>query len=244
MSLYDLSYRSFGNNALLVEWPERIDEDILNDIIGFRVRIAEKFPELEMVPAYNSLTLIARTPLDTGVLIPVLEQLYKERPATGAKKRKLWNIPVCYDPPFCTDLEEMASVKGLKPEDIVKLHTSATYTVYAIGFLPGFMYLGGLPEILHFPRRGKPRLKVPQGAVGIGGKQTGIYPQESPGGWNIIGNSPIRVFNSANDPPCGISVGDQIRFYAINKSMHKLFTIQVDSGVFQIKTLELDDQSA
>ncbi|WP_224491189.1 5-oxoprolinase subunit PxpB [Robertkochia flava] len=244
MSLYELSYRPFGNKALLIEWPEQIEEDILNDIIGFRTAIANLYPDLEMVPAYNSLTLIASTPMDHDLLISDLVSLYARKEKMVVAKRKLWNIPVCYDAPFCPDLPELAVSKGMSEEAIVEQHTSATYTVYAIGFLPGFMYLGGMPETLHFPRREHPRLKVPRGAVGIGGKQTGIYPQASPGGWNLIGNSPIRVFNPENDPPCGISVGDQIRFYAIDKDMHELFTIQVESGVFQIKTLELDDQSA
>lgn len=244
MADYDLAYRPFGNRALLIEWPARISETILNDIIEFRSRIQTNLPELEIIPAYNSLTLIDERPLNFKELIPRLEHIYREEGKKVIVNRKLWNIPVCYEEPFCLDLEEMASNGNLTREEIIKQHTQGTYTVYAIGFLPGFMYLGGLPESLHYPRREKPRLKVPRGAVGIGGKQTGIYPQESPGGWNIIGNSPIKIFNAENNPPCGISVGDQIRFYSIDKDMHELFTIQVDSGVFRIKTLELDDQSA
>ncbi|MBL7473372.1 5-oxoprolinase subunit PxpB [Robertkochia sediminum] len=244
MQNFELKYRPFGERALLIEWPEEISENILTDIMAFSRRIAEAMPTLERVPAYNSLTLISREPMEAEDLTAGLRKLYDEKSGNSAKKRKLWNIPVCYEAPFCQDLEEIAQASGTSPEAIIEGHTQATYTVYAIGFLPGFMYLGGLPEALHFPRRESPRPKVAAGSVGIGGKQTGIYPQESPGGWNIIGNSPIKIFNAENDPPCGISVGDKIRFYAIDKDMHELFTIQVDSGVFQIKTLELDDQSA
>ena len=243
MNSFDLLYRPFGQLAVLIEWPVLISDEILEDMIRFRLIIQEHYPGLEIVPAYNSLTLISRAPFDQKTLVDHLERLYGKITDDSATKRKIWNIPVCYDPSFAIDLEAMSEATGLSSKEIVKLHTGTTYTVYAIGFLPGFMYLGGLDERIHFPRRAKPRLKVPRGAVGIGGQQTGIYPQESPGGWNIIGNSPIRIFNAKNDPPCGISVGDQIRFYAINKDMHELFTIQVDAGVFQIKTLELDDQS-
>ena len=230
--------------AVLIDWPEAIDDQILEDMIRFRAVIEKHHPQLEIVPAYNSLTLIGRAPLDHEELIPELKALYNLTAEVDELKRKIWNIPVCYDPPFCLDLEEMAEAKGFTPTEIIEKHTGGTYTVYAIGFLPGFMYLGGLEEDLHFPRRAQPRLKVPGGAVGIGGQQTGIYPHESPGGWNIIGNSPIKIFNPENDPPCGIAVGDLIRFYAIDPDMHELFTIQVRAGVFKIKTLELDDQSA
>ncbi|THD67686.1 5-oxoprolinase subunit PxpB [Robertkochia marina] len=243
MNAFDLEYRSFGQMAILIEWPPTISELILEDMIRFRLIISEHYSHYEIVPAYNSLTLISRYPIEHSTVIDHLKSLYGKVTQRVAAKRKIWNIPVCYDPPFCMDLEALSASVGLSKQEIIYLHTARPYTVYAIGFLPGFMYLGGLDERIHFPRREKPRLKVPRGSVGIGGQQTGIYPQESPGGWNIIGNSPIKVFNALNDPPCGISVGDQIRFYAINKDMHELFTIQVDAGVFQIKTLELDDQS-
>lgn len=243
MSTFDLVYRPFGEMAVLIEWPATISEDILEDMIRFRTLIQREYPDLEIVPAYNSLSLFQRTALAHDKVIARLKTLYPSVTDDNLIRRKLWNIPVCYEQPFCMDLEELATAKGMTTDEIIKMHTTNTYTVYAIGFLPGFMYLGGLDKQLHHPRRGQPRLKVPAGAVGIGGQQTGIYPQESPGGWNIIGNSPIKIFNPGNTPPCGISVGDQIRFYAINTAMHELFTIQVDAGVFQIKTLELDDQS-
>ncbi|TRZ42563.1 5-oxoprolinase subunit PxpB [Robertkochia solimangrovi] len=244
MDKFKLEYKPFGRRAILIQWPRLISESILNDIIRFKKIILEHYPKLELVPAYNSLTLMSRTNLNFSSMTDSLRTLYRSNMKVPLRERKLWHIPVCYDLEFGIDLEEFSNAKKMSIERIIELHTEPIYTIYAIGFLPGFMYLGGLPEALHHPRRGKPRLHIPQGSVGIGGEQTGVYPQESPGGWNIIGNSPVKIFNPKNENPCGVNVGDKIKFYSVDKPTHELVTIQVETGIFHLKTLELDDQSS
>lgn len=125
-------------------------------------------------------------------------------------------IPVHYGGNYGPDLKSMASELGLSVQEVVKLHTEATYTVYFIGFQPGFPYLGGLSESLYFPRHTTPRTQVPAGSVGIGGEQTGIYPFESPGGWQLLGQTDMALFDLDNTPPTQFSAGDTLSFRAID----------------------------
>ncbi len=126
-------------------------------------------------------------------------------------------IAVCYHAEFAPDLEEVARHAGLSAEQIIRRHSGADYTVACVGFLPGFAYLAGLPESLATPRRAEPRKEVPAGAVGIGGGQTGIYPLRSPGGWNLIGRTPQRMFDPEATPPALLQAGDRVRFRAITR---------------------------
>ena len=146
----------------------------------------------------------------------------------------LWKIPVCYDAVFGIDLKTISEEKNLPIEAIVKHHSQTIYTVYFIGFLPGFLYLGGLNETLYMPRKSTPRLKIEKGAVAIGGSQTGVYPSDSPGGWNIIGNSPIEFFNPKLKTPCFAKAGDHIIFQPISLSAYKNIKILVEAGVYQL----------
>jgi len=148
----------------------------------------------------------------------------------------LWKIPVCYDDAFALDLDEISIKKNLSKQKIIALHTQAIYTIYFIGFLPGFLYLGGLDPALNFPRKSTPRLQIKKGAVGIGGKQTGVYPTQSPGGWNIIGNSPISFFNVSTKIPCFAKAGDKIQFYSISLKQHKAISVLVKEGVYQLES--------
>jgi inhibitor of KinA len=125
-------------------------------------------------------------------------------------------IPVCYGGDFGPDLELVAGRCGLKAAEVVALHSGADYLVHAVGFTPGFPYLGGLPEALHTPRRDTPRGRVPAGSVGIGGPQTGVYPVESPGGWQIIGRTPVALFRPEGNPAALLRPGDRVRFRAIS----------------------------
>ena len=125
------------------------------------------------------------------------------------------DIPVSYDGELGPDLGEVAARAGLTPEQVVALHTSGNYFVQAIGFAPGFAYLGGLPEKLHTPRRATPRTQVPAGAVGIGGALTGVYPLVTPGGWNLIGRTPLKMFDPSRAEPALVRAGDRVRFRAI-----------------------------
>ncbi len=241
MDKFKLSYKPYGQNALLIEWPRMINESVLQDILRFKQLIAVDYPELEQIPAYNSLCLVARRPIDFEKLTAGIKAIYAEGFILPKRSKKVWRIPVCYDLDFGIDMEEFSLEKKMPIRHIIDLHTEPVYTVYCIGFLPGFMYLGGLNSALIQPRRSEPRLSIPKGSVGIGGTQTGVYPQESPGGWNIIGNSPVPLFNPTSKKPCMISVGDGIKFYPIDKSEHQLMTIQVETKIFEFKSYQSDD---
>lgn len=132
-------------------------------------------------------------------------------------KPRLLEVPVCYDKEFALDLETVARQSGLAPNDVVARHAAGPYDVRCVGFTPGFPFLGGLPAKLATPRREKPRTLVPAGSVGIGGAQTGIYPLPSPGGWNIIGRTPLLLFDLTRDPAALLRAGDRVRFVAISR---------------------------
>ncbi|MGV3465566.1 MAG: 5-oxoprolinase subunit PxpB, partial [Heyndrickxia sp.] len=125
-------------------------------------------------------------------------------------------IPVCYGGDFGPDLETVASMNGLSTEEVIQIHSSAEYTVYMIGFAPGFPYLGGMSEKIATPRLPSPRLKIPERTVGIAGNQTGVYPIETPGGWQLIGRTPIKLFRPQDEVPSLLHAGDKVRFKPIS----------------------------
>ena len=133
------------------------------------------------------------------------------------KKIKTWEIPICYDKDFAIDLNEISTKCKIDVDQVIKKHNNKTYEVDIVGFLPGFLYLGKLDDSLHLPRKKNPRTHIPEGSIGIAGNQTGIYNIESPGGWNIIGRTPLRLFDKLKNPPIKIKQGDKIIFKEITK---------------------------
>lgn len=131
---------------------------------------------------------------------------------------RLVEIPVCYGGDLGPDLDDVARAHDLTADEVVALHAGADYLVHMIGFMPGFAYLGGLPERIATPRRKTPRTAVPAGTVGIGGRQTGVYPLVSPGGWNLIGRTPVKIFDIARDEPTLLLTGDRVRFQPISRA--------------------------
>ncbi len=244
MKQHPITIKPFGSQAILVEWPNKVEEAILEDILQFNTHLKKNYldgKEWEFVPAYNSLTLIHREgKINFKKLRRDLMEWYTTRKEVESIDHYLWKLPVSYDKEFAIDLEEIAVILNRTEEEIITAHTGHIYTVYGIGFLPGFMYLGGLPEALETPRKSSPRLKVVKGSVGLAGKQTGIYPQESPGGWNIIGNCPIPIFNVKNEDPCFVSVGDKIQFYEISKKRYDLHKIEGEVGIFKMEKIKLN----
>lgn len=235
---FDLIFKAFGQSALLIEWPSRLEENILNDILHLQSALENELIEgvIETVNAYNSLTVLFN-PFKTNVveLQRVVKTLHLKGAIPTAKSDKIWKVPVCYDSSFGIDLKELSQTKEMSMEELTQLHYQPTYLVYFIGFLPGFLYLGGLPKNLYAPRRPSPRVKIDRGAVAIGGMQTGVYPSESPGGWNIIGNSPIDFFNPKSNPPCFAKAGDRIKFFPVNMEEYKNIRTEVLRGEYKIE---------
>ncbi|MDG1728361.1 MAG: 5-oxoprolinase subunit PxpB [Algibacter sp.] len=217
---FSLTYKLYGERSILIEWPSFIQDDILFDLLHFKdlIHLNGLKHIKEIRSAYNSLLVVYDKKLRAyDEEIKVLNAIYK---TTSISKKtynsRLWKIPVCYDAQFAFDIEALSKSKKIPIDEIIKRHTNVIYRVCFIGFLPGFLYLSGLHETLFTPRKATPRLKVEKGAVAIGGNQTGIYPIESPGGWHVIGNSPIPFFNPKQDSPCFAKAGDQVQFYSID----------------------------
>ena len=172
----------------------------------------------EIVPGMNNLTLeLSADPAQAAALPARLRKLWQQAEQADIAQRRV-EIPVCYGGEYGPDLDDVARHCGLSPRQVVERHGAGDYTVYFLGFQPGFAYLGGLDPQLATPRRATPRIAVPAGAVAIGGSQTGIYPSSSPGGWQIIGRSPARLFDPQREPACLLQPGDIVRFVASQES--------------------------
>ena len=235
------TYHRYSEDAILVKWPEIISKEILIDIRSFVEKINETrldfVKELNFV--YNSLLIIYDyNSVNFKEVVTDLRNVYSEDHPKLFKANK-WLIPVCYDTSFGIDLELISNKTNISIKDIIKLHSSAYYIIYGIGFLPGFLYLGGLTEKLHCPRLSNPRSAIVKGAIGIGGTQTGIYPQKSPGGWNIIGNTPISIFDINKEKPCSFTPGDEIKFESISLKEYDIIKNDVLNGVYNLKKMEL-----
>ncbi|MBK9254005.1 MAG: 5-oxoprolinase subunit PxpB [Saprospiraceae bacterium] len=211
--------KPYGRYAALIEWEQIIDPEILQNILllDYWIESLSEPSIIETVPAYASLTIFFKPDRITFDKIKeLLFDFYYNVPEIHLKESNHWKIPVCYHFDLAPDYRDAEEITGLQFDEIVHLHSSASYLVYFIGFMPGFMYLGGLPSSLEMPRKITPRLSVPAGSVGIGGKQTGIYPQESPAGWQIIGRSPMQLFDYKKKHPCYVKSGDTVTFYEIS----------------------------
>ncbi len=239
-----LSYKPFGEQAILIEWAQYIDDQILEDLLRFKERIQKERTHFiaDFIIGYHSLTLKYKTPiLNYATEVETLKSIYKKDAASKKKLRFLWEIPVCYDLKFGIDLEEMALKSKVSIDEIRSRHAAKTYTVFFLGFLPGFLYLGGLHSDLYFDRKPTPRLKVPKGAVAIGGKQTGVYPCSSPGGWNLIGKTPIHFFDVSQQQPCFTTAGDQIKFIPISLDEFYQLEKEVAENKYSIPKTLVDD---
>ncbi|WP_297074352.1 5-oxoprolinase subunit PxpB [Thermococcus sp.] len=213
-----MKIKPLGDSALLVSFGERIDEEINEKVHALTRAIEQANFEwlVEVVPAYSSLAVIYDPAL---VDFESVKRTIEGIEITSERfEGKLVEVPVVYGGEYGPDLEFVAEYNGLSVDEVVEIHSRPVYRVYFLGFLPGFAYLGGMDERIATPRLEKPRLKVPAGSVGIAGKQTGIYPLESPGGWRLIGRTPLRLFNPAKDPPTLFQPGDRVKFVPIDES--------------------------
>jgi inhibitor of KinA len=212
-----------GDSALLVRVVEEFEATGSLDAVARAARQIERAQipgVIELVPAYTTIGVFLDS---TGegtfdeLRAGIERALERDLDAVPARVIPTIEVPVCYENEFAPDLDEVAQHTGLSHDEIVRRHTDATYRVSCVGFTPGFPYLSGLPRELATPRRASPRKEVPAGAVAIGGTQTGIYPRKSPGGWNIIGRTPLRLFDVQRDPPALFHAGDRVRFRKISR---------------------------
>ncbi len=224
---------ALGDSALIVRVRDRFEdapEETLSEVLAAlrRLQNAQIPGVIELAPAYTTVAVffdplrVIHDGAEPDGVIELLIQRIGNALAARRMQRKhaaahAAEIPVCYDLEFAIDLERVARHAQISPGEVVTLHGAAQYRVNCIGFTPGFPYLTGLPNKLATPRHAVPRKEIPAGSVAIGGAQAGIYPQKSPGGWNIIGRTPLRLFDPQRDPPVLLQIGDHVRFRKITR---------------------------
>lgn len=210
-----------GDAALVAEFDDRIDSAINARAIALAQALRRARPNgiRDIVPAYRSVTVYF-DPLRTDAT--VLESQMRAAATAGTDAHPqagpLVHVPVCYDEDFGPDLERVARFAGLPVREVVHLHGSREYRVFLLGFVPGFAYMGMVDPRIALPRLSEPRTAVPAGSVGIAGDQTGIYPRQTPGGWNVIGRTPMALVSLDRPVPSMFAAGDRVRFHQVDRS--------------------------
>lgn len=224
-----------GDLGVCISWGNKIDASINKKVLAIfdQLRQANSPGVIDLVPAYSSLSILfdnqkllknssGQNPYE--LVSKQVEKLLKNPAENSEPESRLLEIPVCYDPDFAPDLEKVASQNNLDVAEVVRLHSEREYLVYMLGFLPGFPYMGIVDERIATPRLSTPRREVPAGSVGIAGNQTGIYPLNSPGGWNLIGRTPVKLFDPNRAEPVLFQPGDRVRFKAISRAKFQKMT--------------------
>ncbi len=210
-----------GDAALTIIFDEPSSEILTRKIVTVQQKIKDSSGDdfLDIIPAYQSITILFDLlKISKDNLKKKLSDILNQSIEPSNYQSKLLEIPVCYESEYALDLSELARHCQMSERQVIATHTSEMYLVHMLGFLPGFLYLGGLSSRLYCPRKNNPTARIPAGSVGIGGEQTGIYPVESPGGWHIIGCTPTPMFDPTRDNPAIASPLDRVKFIAIGQS--------------------------
>jgi KipI family sensor histidine kinase inhibitor len=232
-------YLSCGDTAFSVEFGNEISPEIngrvmaLHAAIGQATKAGQLAGVVETVPSMRAL-MVCYDPMATSraTLEPEIEGLIARGLPTGLKTRQV-TIPCCYDDPeFAPDLKEIAERTKKKVEDVIALHLASRFTVYVLGFMPGLAYIAGLEKSLYLPRRSQPRVRVPRSTVAIAMDMTTIYPFESPGGWHLIGRTPLWMFDQRREQPVFLAPGDSLSFQRIDRKAFDRIAREVDAGTF------------
>ncbi len=237
----NVTVRPFGAHAILLDWPAAIDESTHQEILAVNAAIQTAYTEVlvETVITYHAIAVYLKETASLAQCVSQLENFVRKNHSVPVAKGRVVIIPVCYDACFALDIADVAAKSNLTNETLINLHAAPLYPIYFLGFLPGFPYLGGLDKRLHTPRQETPRLQIAAGSIGIGGSQTGIYPSNSPGGWNIIGKTPIKLFDVNGDLPNLLKAGDCIKFRSISVLEFDKITQEIHNGSYQLKINEL-----
>ena len=230
-----------GDSSVLIVFGDRISPETNQRITSTVQLIREQRIEgiVDMIPAFVSL-LINYNPLviSYDALKKRLEKILQVETKASETVKRVFEIPVCYGGEYGPDLKNIADHAGLSEEEVISIHTSCDYLIYMLGFLPGFCYLGGLDERIHTPRLDTPRLKIPAGSVGIGGSQTGIYPMDSPGGWQLMGKTPVKTYDPQRETPILVQAGEYIRFVRIDEDEFRRISDLVEKNEYRVTIRE------
>lgn len=239
MNYSNISYRIFplGDTAITIDFGNYINESINKEVVARFTQLQEQpLPGMiEAIPAYSSLTILynlfevvkKKKPGTTAFdwMKEQLEERMKLSLTENLLATRLIKIPVCYATEFAPDMHYLTTTKNISTEELIQIHQATNYKVYMLGFLPGFAYMGEVDERISIARKQQPQNVLP-GSVGIAGKQTGIYPFTSPGGWQIIGRTPLKLFDATRDEPTLLKAGDTVQFVAITKEEFQQLSIE------------------
>ncbi|MBR1856414.1 MAG: 5-oxoprolinase subunit PxpB [Oribacterium sp.] len=233
-----------GDASLLIQFEQVISPEVNQKIAAAAklIRAQQISGIIDMIPTYCSL-LINYNPLVISyeTLYKRVESIVRMESHSEAGKKKVWEIPVVYGGAYGPDLGAIAEHAGISEEEVIKIHSSQDYLIYMLGFLPGFTYLGGLDEKIHTPRLASPRVRIPAGSVGIGGSQTGIYPMDSPGGWQLMGMTPVKTYDPDRETPILVEAGDYIRFVPVTEEKYLEIKAAVEAGTYEVTVHEGED---
>lgn len=231
-----------GDRALVIEFGDAIDPELNRRVRRLQFAIQEaKLPELvEMVPTYRSL-LVYYEPRQASPaeLRAKLEVLAGDTEGGRLPEPMVTEVPTVYGGEYGPDLEFVAEHNRLLRDEVIGLHGGKVYLIHMLGFIPGFAYLGGICPHIAAPRLATPRARIAAGSVGIAGNQTGIYPAESPGGWRLIGRTPIELFHPQKEPPALLRMGNYVRFVPITAEEFRRMKEEVEQGIYRVKETPL-----
>ncbi|MBQ0084282.1 MAG: 5-oxoprolinase subunit PxpB [Clostridiales bacterium] len=234
-----------GDTSVAILFGDEISEEINTKIRAFDAALSEEQIEgvYETVPTYCTLTIhYAPEKIRFNELREKLEKLLAVAHKAQKMNTVIMEIPVLYGGEYGPDLEYVAEHNSLTPEEVIKIHTGAEYLIYMLGFTPGFSYMGGMDERIATPRLKTPRVLIPAGSVGIAGKQTGIYPIDSPGGWQLIGRTPVRLYDSERDTPILLDAGLHVKFVPIDETEYNRILNKVEQGKYHCHTYIKEDE--
>lgn len=237
----DVKIMPAGDAALVVEFGDIIDENVNAHVHALARKIEEQHIEgiMEVVPTFRSVLVQYDVFVCSYSQIrDVVHSLADNLNVLDKTAKKIVKIPCCYGARFGQDLSDMEKLTGLDRDEIIAIHSSTDYKIYMLGFLPGFVYLGGLDKRIEVPRLKTPRVKIRKGAVGIGGNQTGIYPMDSPGGWRLMGATPIDLYDEKRETPILLAAGEYIRFVPTSILDYYDIRQEILKGTYRLEVVE------
>ena len=230
------SFKPIGDKGVLINFEQKISPEISLKIRRFTAKQAQR-PNgavIEIIPAYASICVVYNPVIaEYGEIVKYCRELLEEKSESQEGGSIVYEIPVLYNDQTGPDINFVAEHNNLSVDEVIAIHTSKPYLIYMLGFAPGFCYLGGMDERIAAPRQQVPRQKIKPGTVGIAGSQTGMYPIESPGGWQLIGVTPLKLYDPKRNPPVYYKSGDYIKYKAIDEAEFNLIAKKQQAGEYR-----------